>query len=460
MLPANKKNNRSHPLGIPCILALVLCFMSNAWAASPRRPKKPLEPVEIKTVNTPKVSQTVPSYQDGSPFSVGQSIFWKTRADPDIRTEYGKGQGNVHWGTIELHPIGSFQQKYDTNIFLEPRGNETMDWISNYKVGLAAKSPLVPSRGDDYMAEVEYHADFYDFMRYDRLNRMDSTAHAAVRGNFPNGIGAKVTEDFFYTQDPPNNELTGLSKRWWNKLDGKINYTREKITVEAGYSVIMNRYLRYHNLNYNDHMMTGTVFYNVSEKTRLLNEFNIGRIQYRKSPTNSNSYYWQDRIGVEGKIAPKLTGTFKFGFRYQNYERKTAQDYAFLTTFGNIRYDLSERTTLNLYGESRPEESSYANNSHYGSHIIGFKGEHLFTQRIAADGGIFWAYDRYPELTTEGDKSAKRKDWLWGADVSLKYELRKWWLLDAGYRFKQRNSNFHNFFYNDHQVTARTTFLL
>jgi hypothetical protein len=149
----------------------------------------------------------------------------------------------------------------------------------------------------------------------------------------------------------------------------------------------------------------------------------------------------------------------KFGFRYQNYERKTAKDYAQLTAFGNIKYDLSERTVLNLYGETRPEESSYATNSFYVSNIVGLKGEHLLTKRLAAAGGVFWAYDQYRALSTEGDQSAKRKDTLWGADITLKYELRKWWLLDTGYRFKQRNSRFHNFNYNDQQVTARSSFL-
>ncbi|MEI9477818.1 MAG: outer membrane beta-barrel protein [Deltaproteobacteria bacterium] len=462
MMSSDKKLNRGIRFGAVSTLALMLCFAASTWAALPPKPKTPqvpLDPTVLKTLDTPKVSQTVPSYQDGSPAAAGQAYFWQTNTEPDIRDQYGKGQGNIHWGTLELHPVAAFQQKYDTNIVLAPRGQETMDWISDYLVGIAAKTPLVPSRGDDYVAEAEYHANFLDFFRNDQLSRVDHTAHAAIRGNFPMGFGAKITEDFIKTQDQANNELTALQKRWWNKIDARVNYTREKITLEAAYTVIMNRYLQSHNLSYNDHMITAAVFYNVSEKTRVFNEFNLGRIQYRKSPTNSNSYYYQDRIGVEGKIAPKLTGTAKFGFRFQDYERKTSKNYAQCTAFGNIKYDFSERTTFNLYGESRPEESSYGSNSYYVSNIVGLKGEHLFTKRIAAEGGVFWAYDRYPDLTTEGDQSAKRKDTLWGSDVTLKYEIRKWWLLDTSYRFKQRDSRFHNFSYNDQQVTMRSSFL-
>ncbi|MFH1799230.1 MAG: outer membrane beta-barrel protein [Candidatus Omnitrophota bacterium] len=490
-MSTNKINNRLVFLGVACTLVLMLCFAASSAHAvlssqqdastlesdvltpqsdapqvgavavppRPKTPRQPLEPAELMTVATPKVVQTVPSYQDGSPYSLAPAYFWQQHTEADIAAQYGKGEGNIHWGKLELHPMAGFEQKYDTNIALAPRGQANPEWISDYIAGLAGRMPLVSSRGDDFLAEAAYRADFLDYMRHDKLSRVDHTVHGSVRGNFTNGIGVKVTEDFIKTQDQANNELTALQKRWWNKLDGRINYTREKITVEAAYTVIMNRYLQAHNISYNDHMMTGAIFYNISAKTRVFNEFNLGRIQYRKSPTNSNSYYYQDRIGVEGKIAPKTTGTVKLGFRYQDYERKTQKDYAQITAFGNIKYDLSERTNFNLYGETRPEESSYATNSYYISNIVGLRGEHLLTKRLAVAGGVFWAYDQYRALSVEGDQAAKRHDTLWGADATLKYELRRWWLLDAGYRFKQRDSRFNNFDYNDQQVTMRSSFL-
>ena len=490
MLPTDSKDRGRAFSRMACVLALTLCFIASAWAAlssqpdpstsgsdvstpqsnasttgpvalppRPRAPKKPLAPEELKTVNTPKIVQTVPSFQNGSPYSVAPAYFWQQTTEADMATQYTQGEGNIHWGKLELHPTVGYEEIYDTNIALAPRGQEKRDWISDYIAGLAVKMPLVPSRGEDFLAEGAYRADFLDYMQHSRLDRVDHTAHGSVRGNFANGIGLKVTEDYINTQDQANNEITALQKRWWNKLDARANYTREKITIEGAYTVIMNRYLQSHNLDYNDHMMTGAVFYNISAKTRVFNEFNLGRIQYRKSPTNSNSYYYQDRIGAEGKIAPKTTGTVKLGFRFQDYSRETAKDYAQITAFGNIKYDFSERTTFNLYGETRPEESSYATNSYYISNIVGVKGEHLLTKRLAVAGGVFWAYDQYRSLSTEGDQSAKRHDTLWGSDITLKYELRKWWLLDTGYRFKQRESRFHNFNYNDQQVTARSSFL-
>jgi hypothetical protein len=39
--------------------------------------------------------------------------------------------------------------------------------------------------------------------------------------------------------------------------------------------------------------------------------------------------------------------------------------------------------------------------------------------------------------------------------LGLKYEVKDWLFLNTGYEFKQRDSVFHNYNYNDHQVTVR-----
>ena len=460
------KKNAGVCLWIVCALTFMFGSIASVWGdqqSQPQRPPQPKQPTivpdELKTVDTPKIFTNVPDYQNGSPYAIDPTFFWQTNAEPPVAKLEGQEQGNIHYGALQLHPVAAYKQTYDTNVFLGPRGQEEMDWISDYLVGIAAKTPIIPSRAEDFIAAGEYHANFLNFMRFDKNDRVDHTAHVALRGNFDNGIGLKFTEDFLKTQDPANNEFSGLQKRIWNQMDGRANYTHDKITIETAYTVIMNRYIKEHDFSNDDHMVSAIVYYNLSAKTRLLNEFNVGRILYYNSSTNSNSYYIQDRIGAEGKIAPKLTGTAKFGFRAQEYARDNAKDLAQLVAFGNLKYELSERTNLNLYGESRPEESTYTPNNYYTSNIVGFKGEHLLTNRIALEGGIFWAYDLYPEVTTEGDSTGKRRDTLCGANVGVKYELRKWWLLNAGYLAKQRDSRFHNFNYNDQQVSLRTSFL-
>lgn len=431
-----------------CALAVTLSFPVSIFAEQ-AKPKTPQD--KLKSPERPK-----------APASVEESTFveeYKDEAQAAKKPFFSMDEDKprIHLGALEFHPYGSIEEKYDTNIYLQPRGQEHEDWITDYRVGFAAKMPLVPERGDDHMLEAYYHADIIEFLHHDKLSRVDHTVHVAMTNKFPNDFQFRLSEDYLKTQDPPNNERTLLTKRWWNMVDARVDYIREKIKLEGAFTLTADSYDESHNLNHNDYMATATAFYNIGTKTWLLGEFNFGRILYRNSATNSDSSYYQGRVGVEGNIAPKLTGTYKMGFRCQDYSRTQANNYSAFTAFANLKYEITQRTTLNIYGERRPEESSYATNSYYNINTVGLKFDHLLLQRLWLNGGAFWGLDLYPAESTEGSQTAKRKDKLWGAGVGLKYEVKDWLFLNTGYEFKQRNSNFHNLSYNDHKISIRAS---
>ncbi|MCX5666812.1 MAG: outer membrane beta-barrel protein [Candidatus Omnitrophica bacterium] len=434
-------------LSMLCALAVALSLPATAWAEQPR-PNTPQD--KLKSPDRPNVPANVINPEDAVPAAKRPFFHWMDNIDKD--------KPRIHLGSLELRPYGSIEEKFDTNIFLEPHGLENEDWITDYRAGLSAKMPLVASRGDDYMAEGYYHADFIEFLHQDKLSRVDHTAHGSVTCDLPNDVGIQASEDFLRTQDPPDTERTLLTKRWCNIMDGRVNYTREKIKLEGACALTTNSYDAYPNLNYNDFMVTATTFYNVATKTWLFSELNFGSIKYYKgSATNSGSQYYQGRVGVEGKIAPKLTGTMKFGYRYQDYSRTQASNFAALVAFGNLKYEITERTTANIYGDSTPIESTYATNSYYQASTVGLKLDHLLLQRLWLNGSGFWGLNLYPTESTQGNVTTIRGDTLWGAGTGLKYEVKDWLFLNTGYAFKQRDSNFHNYSYNDHQISFRVS---
>ena len=444
MLHTSKKGNKGVYLFIMCALALALCFPMSVFAQQP----KPHTP-QVKSPDVPKAPASMESPNYIIPAPPEQSHFYSWLGTRD------KEKPRIHVGALEIHPYGSIEEKYDTNVYLEPKDRQNEDWITDYRTGIALKMPFVPSRGEDYVVEGFYHADFIEFLHQNKLSRVDHTAHGSISGNLPSDVGFKVTEDFLRTQDPPNNERTLLTKRWWNMFDARMNYTREKIKVEGAYTQTTNVYDLYSNINYNDYMGTGAIYYLIGTKTWLLAESNAGRIMYNKSPTNSNSQYYQIRVGVEGKIAPKLEGTLKFGYRYQDYSRSDSTDYDALAAYGNVKYDVTQRTSLKLYGERKPIESTYGSNSYYIDNMVGATFDHLLMRRLWLTGGAWWAYDEYPTDSQEGDTVDRRTDALWGTGIGLKYEVKDWLFLNTGYNFKQRDSVFHNYNYNDHQITMR-----
>ncbi|MEF9426906.1 MAG: outer membrane beta-barrel protein, partial [Candidatus Mariimomonas ferrooxydans] len=253
----------------------------------------------------------------------------------------------------------------------------------------------------------------------------------------------------------PNSELTALEKRFRNILDAYLAYDREKIKIEGGFSMVRDDYDNFNNLDKTDNMFSGAYFYQIFPKTSIFGEYDYGVIEYDTNRTNSDSKYHQGRLGVEGNLGPKLTGTVKAGYRQVRYDEDDKDDFSGFTLFGNIRYDATERTVLNLYAERTSVESSYATNSHFEVNNIGIKLDHQLLKRLWFNGESFFQLNQYPDETIEGSRTAKRKDKLFGIGAGLKYEVNEWWLVSTGYKFKQRASNFDVFDYNDHRILAQ-----
>lgn len=363
---------------------------------------------------------------------------------------------NIHLGQLELHPSGAISEKFDTNVFLEPRGQESEDWITDYSVGMGGKMPLVASRPEDFVLKAAGQVDFINYLHNDKQNRIDYRGSGRLLCDFANDFGVEVYEDFIRTADPPNSELTQLSKRYRNESGVMIDYTREKVKIEGDFSVTTDGYLQpLNNLSRNDWSGVGRWFYQIYPKTSVFGEMEMGSIRYFKNTTNSNSQYWQPTVGVKGLILTKLTGSVKGGYKVQNYAESYAANFNAFVIYGDLRYDMSERTVMNLYGHRTDNESNYANNSHYTENIFGVNFDHMLMEKLHWTSQAFFGRNDYPTTTTEGDNTAKRKDVLWGAGTGLRYDMKKWLVATLNYDFKQRDSCFHNFSYNDQQVTGK-----
>ncbi len=370
---------------------------------------------------------------------------------------FAQNEPNIHIGALELHPFASVKQTYDTNIYLEPEGEENDDFISDVALGMGAEMPLIPEREKDFMIKASYQADIIMFWDQDQRNRVDHTVRALLDCAFANDFRLRVKEHFKKTADPPNSERTSLDKRYRNTLDSALAYTREKITLEAGYMMTRDGYNDLTNLNKTDDMLTTTCFYQIFPKTSILAEYNFGVIAYDNNETNSDSKYHQGRLGLVGDLWPKITGTLKTGYRYVTYDESDKDDFSGFTVFANIKYDLTQRTEMNLYAQRTSRESSYSTNSYFESNKIGAKLNHQLLERLWFNAGGFFQHNRYPTETTENSVTAKRKDALWGLNAGLKYEIKEWLFINTDYEFKQRDSKFDTFDYNDHKILAEVS---
>ena len=367
--------------------------------------------------------------------------------------------GNIHIGTLEINPFVSLEQKYDDNIFLEPENQENHDWITATTLGFALNMPIIPGREEDFKLEAKYAASFLKFWDYTKQDRVDHIISALADFKFSNDFTFKIEDNFQKTAEPPTSELTALERRFRNTIQAVLGYMREKIGFDFGYKNIRDDYNNLHELDKYEHVFTTTGYYQLFPKTSIFGEYNFGKIIYDNNTSNSDSEYHQYRLGIKGQIAPKLTGLVKAGYKKTDYKNSSKKDFAGFTTLVNVTYDLKERTTLNAYLERGSEESTYSTNSYFEYDKVGLKLDHELLDRLFLVGGGYYQINKYPDQTTEGSVTARRRDKVYDGTVGLRYEIKEWVNLETNYEFKRRDSKFSTYDYKDNKYIMKINFM-
>jgi hypothetical protein len=372
---------------------------------------------------------------------------------------FANAAGNIHVGNIEIHPFATVEQKYDDNIFLQPKHQNKKDWITITTLGLALDMPIMPDRKEDSYLKVKYSADIINFWDYTKQSRVDHNAKAVLNHKFPNDFTLKIEDNFQKTADPPNSELTALERRFRNNTQAVLGYMREKIGFDLGYNNIRDAYVNLKDLDKYAHIFTATGYYQLFPKTLMLAEYNLGKIVYDTNTTNSDSKYYQWRVGLKGQIAPKLIGVVKVGYKQTDYKESGKNNFKGFATFINVTYDLKERTTLNIFGERSSEESTYSTNSYFEYDRLGLAVEHELLERLFLVSSAYCQLDRYPDVNTEGSLTAERKDVIYDGSIGLRYEIKDWVNLETNYEYKQRDSKFSTYDYKDNRYTVKINFM-
>lgn len=368
---------------------------------------------------------------------------------------------NIKVGSVEIHPTAAIKETWDSNIFLEPTKAHN-DWITDFNIGVHAKTPIAPASGKEMLLRAGYLADWIRFSNNDTENRVDHHAYGHLRAEVNDNWLVRVNDSFVRTADPPNLERVELEERNQNIFGVTLTYKRDISKVRLDYSLRTDTYDNVSNIDRNDNRFTAAYYYLLFPKAALFAEFFVGGIGYRQHVTNADSVYFQPSLGVEGTFWPRLTGTFQVGYKHSSYDRNDAKDdinYSNITAFANLRFEATERSSINLYGEKTSDESSYASNNFYDLNRIGIRVDSRLLKNLSMSSGPYFQYDRYPSNSVEDGMEAKRHESIWGIDTGLTYIPRDYLTLGLNYDWRQRDSRFDRFDYDDHKVSLRASLL-
>jgi len=156
--------------------------------------------------------------------------------------------------------------------------------------------------------------------------------------------------------------------------------------------------------------------------------------------------------GLEGQIAPKVTGEVMAGAQFRKYSNDlgTASNKATTFSYGlTLTWQPGTNSSLKLMGLRDNIESVYANSRYYTSTQTNMNFEHNMGKWVG-NVGVGYENARYPEVTP--GLTDKRNDNYLRASADVDYNIQKWLKAGVGYMFKNRNSNESTNNYDDHQV--------
>jgi len=360
---------------------------------------------------------------------------------------FAGAQQNLKIGNMEVNPFMSTQESYDSNIYLT-RYVRRSSMINRSSLGVE----LIEKIGSRLDLKGNYSMDVLAYSRSPEVN--DATHHNAglsATARLPKSATLTLDDKYKQTTDQATSELTQRSLRVENTLGLNLN---APLRGQFGFAVVLqhvyNNYLDIANagLDREEMLLGADLTFKLQPKTKAFFAYRYGSLKYQTGATNDATYNNID-LGLTGDIAPKVVGTVAAGMQARNYQNDKATAKNDITTMGyraQAVWKAMEKTDVTLFGKRGNVESSYVNSRFYTSTLLDLSVSRQLN-KIKAGLGFGYEGVLYPERTTA--TTPKRLDENTSVRVTAEYNIQKWLKADAGFTYKNRNSNERANEYND-----------
>jgi len=357
---------------------------------------------------------------------------------------------------VEVIPWGEIKVQYDDNVFLD-RDDEKDDLIVTLTPGIRVEWPFQDNR-----LRLGYHIDFHKFIDNTSQDAVDHHLSAEAEINWRD-VRFTIYDNFDHLYERPTTEDTSRIKRNDNTFGIRADFQRERLGIQLGYENFTRNYKDdtvYDAYDRTDHKYSFMVTHQTFSKTKTLFEYDFGQTRYDNSASRSDSDYHQFLIGAIGELTPRTTATIKTGYRFRDYENGSDPDFDTGVLSADIIHKFSDKNALKLSLLRSAEESTYGVNNFYKIEKISAVFDHFFSNKLLGFVTGQHQINSYPEETTEGTETKKRKDKYSSLGVGLRYYMREWLTLTFKIEHIMRNSNFDVFEYDQNLATftARAEF--
>ena len=207
--------------------------------------------------------------------------------------------------------------------------------------------------------------------------------------------------------------------------------------------------------NHNRLGTTGTFYYRVAPKTRMLFEISFTDYDYRNDDTfrkNQSNQEFRYLTGVTWEVTTKTAGIFKIGYQDKNYDDSTFGDLSSLALMLDSTWRPNTYTTVTFGAAQKNQESSQESTNGYVRRHVRGGLEHDITPRTRLLVKIWYGNDQFDAFDREDNR--------WDVRLGVKHSLLRWLYVGAEYQYEDRDSSLdiYDFRANVFMLTVGTSF--
>jgi len=366
---------------------------------------------------------------------------------------------------VEVRPHYALSETYDSNIYLVPKdrangvktgGGVLGSWITTHDVGTKMHLPFSKRSKLDLL----YNAQFVLYATQPKANNaVNQTLRFDFKHEGRRGTSWKLWEHYLNTEDPAFSELVARERRFQNTVGFEYDHARSRrffIRPRATHTVhkYVSRTLAA-SLNRYETDFGADIGLRVQPKTRVFASYGRRLIHYSAGRVIHSKSHMAG-LGVEGQIAPRVTGSIRTDLTLRRYDVPVTVGDRSVNTFTSaldLAYRPGRRFELRFAASRSITETTFSVNRFYVANRSALGATHRFRKLSLSLDGSFQT-DRYPETTTIAGRSRNRRDDLYSGALKADYQLRPWLQMGLSHTRQQRHSVFADQF---NYIDDRTT---
>ena len=349
----------------------------------------------------------------------------------------------------------AIEAQYDDNVLRKT------DPISDSSVRFSPELQYLTHLGKHIFA-MQYQGEYAAYKENNKLNYNNHNIALFTRLDH----SLKINSEFKLSykneiEEPGTNNSSSLLIDQFNQTDKKQAtakfYYGTKQSIGQLVLGLDHREYRYSNnlqsyRNVDRNRLTGTFFYRIAPKTRLLFQTSVGDYDYKiksqfPDQSSKETFYL---AGVEWDITAKTSGTFKLGYQGKNFENKVYNDITGLSYMLDMIWKPNTYSTIEIGASRMTRESSQLLTSAFVTSSYTANAEHEITTRTKLKASYTYDTDDIVTIRSRTDKRHKLV-------LGVEHSLLTWLNIGIDYQYIERNSDFEIYNYKTNSLGLSLT---